>query len=455
MDTERESESSSNENNHKQTSGNASERYSDDPALWKDIDDDFRLHLLENSVDQNTKISFANSKRLYEDGTNRSLKKEHFYRVLTNGETIKRKWMSCSESTGMVYCSVCMLFSDRETHFTNGFNDWKHINRLHEHENSEWHRAASLSASFKTKNARVDRSLLEQIDKEKAYWRAVLKRVVAVVKFLCERGLPFRGENEVFGSSQNGNVMGILELLAQFDDFLADHISRCGNAGRGVPSYLSSTVCKEFVNLMAKEVTTSIANEIKKSKYYSISVDSTPDVTHVDQSTFIIRYVLDDGTIAERFLKFVESGGQHDAESITNHILRTFAEYDLDLNDCRGQSYDSATNLSGRYSGVQARLKALNPLIHYIPCSAHTLNLVGSCAVESCNNSTSFFGFIQNFYNFFSASTKLWAKMKSAIQGKKVKSLSNTRWSARSDATSALKENFVELKAIATRFYVR
>ena len=206
---------------------------------------------------------------------------------------------------------------------------------------------------------------------------------------------------------------------------------------------------------MAKEVTTSIANEIKKSKYYSISVDSTPDVTHVDQLIFIIRYVLDDGTIAERFLKFVESGGQHDAESITNHILRTLTEYDLGLNDCRGQSYDNATNLSGRYSGVQARLKVLNPLIHYIPCSAHSLNLVGSCAVESCNNSTSFFGFIQNFCNFFSASTKRWAKMKSAIQGKKVKSLSNTRWSARSDATSALKENFVELKAIATRLYVR
>ena len=50
------------------------------------------------------------------------------------------------------------------------------------------------AASFKTKNARVDHSLLVQI-KEKVYWRAVLKRVVAVVKFLCERGLPLRGGN--------------------------------------------------------------------------------------------------------------------------------------------------------------------------------------------------------------------------------------------------------------------
>ena len=42
--------------------------------------------------------------------------------------------------------------------------------------------------------------------------------------------------------------------------------------------------------------------------------------------------------------------------------------------------------------------------------------------------------------------------MKSAIQGKKVKSLSNTRWSARSDAISALKENFVELRQLLQDF---
>ena len=35
---------------------------------------------------------------------------------------------------------------------------------------------------------------------------------------------------------------------------------------------------------------------------------------------------------------------------------------------------------------MQARPKALNRLIHYIPCFAHSLNLIGSCAAESCIN---------------------------------------------------------------------
>ena len=94
--------------------------------------------------------------------------------------------------------------------------------------------------------------------------------------------------------------------------------------------------------------------------------------------TFIIRYVKDDGTIVERFLKLMDSNGQHDAESIINHILRTLTEYDINLDNCRGQSYDNASNLSGKYTGVQVRPKALNPLIHCIPCSVHSLNLIGS-----------------------------------------------------------------------------
>ena len=100
---------------------------------------------------------------------------------------------------------------------------------------------------------------------------------------------------------------------------------------------------------------------------------------------------------------------------------------------------------------MQARLKALNPLVHCIPCSAHSLNLIGLCAAESCVNAVSVFGF-QNFYKFFSASTKRWAKMKSAIKGKTVKYLSNTRWSAKSDATTAFKKNFVELRQLLQNF---
>ena len=35
----------------------------------------------------------------------------------------------------------------------------------------------------------------------------------------------------------------------------------------------------------------------------------------------------------ESFLKFIDCNGQHDAESIANHIIRTPAEYDINLDN--------------------------------------------------------------------------------------------------------------------------
>ena len=68
--------------------------------------------------------------------------------------------------------------------------------------------------------------LEEQINEEYSYWEHVLRRAVAVICTIAERGLAFRGTNENFGSLQNGNYLGLLELVSQFDPFLASHIAK-------------------------------------------------------------------------------------------------------------------------------------------------------------------------------------------------------------------------------------
>ena len=82
--------------------------------------------------------------------------------------------------------------------------------------------------------------IAKQLENEQQYWIELLKRIVAVVTFLAERGHPFRSHTELFGQNDNGNYLGLLELLSQFDPFLAEHIRRYGNKGRGQVSHLSS-----------------------------------------------------------------------------------------------------------------------------------------------------------------------------------------------------------------------
>ena len=52
--------------------------------------------------------------------------------------------------------------------------------------------------------------------------------------------------------------------------------------------YLSWESQNEFINLCANKVLHEILSEIKKSAYYVLIVDGTPDVSHTEQLTFII-----------------------------------------------------------------------------------------------------------------------------------------------------------------------
>lgn len=121
-------------------------------------------------------------------------------------------------------------------------------------------------------------------------------------------------------------------------------------------------------------------------------------------------------------------------------LMEMLIKFGIDLQDCRGQSYDNASNMAGMYSGLQARIKSKNNLAIYVPCGAHSLNLIGACAAESCLEATKLFFFVQSIYNFFAASTTRWEilKRRLSVKCKVPKTLSNTRWSARAESVNAL-----------------
>ena len=356
---------------------------------------------------------------------------------------MRRKWLIYSESTGLVFWYVSKLFSSCQVSLTIGLNDWKNIQRLSEHEGSTSHKECiSALCVFGRQTERLDKSLAAQIEDEQDYWRNVLPRVVSVVKFLASRGLPFRGRDEKIRSNYNGNFLGIIELLAQYDAFLADHLHMFGNAGGDTSSYLSSGIFNEFLQLMARHVWSTIVAEVSSAKYYSIIVDSTPDITHLDHLVFVVRYVNKTKVPVERFLKFIVME-EHDAERLTNNVINILKDLKISIHNRRGQSYN-ASNMAGKNSGVEARIKNLNPLAHFVPCSAHSLNLVGSCAAECCVNAISFFRFVQNLYNFFAVSTHWWKLLTNSLGQESVllKTLSITRWSPRWEAVRALRTSY-------------
>ena len=122
-------------------------------------------------------------------------------------------------------------------------------------------------------------------------------------------------------------------------------------------------------------------------------------------------------------------------------------KFGIPVADCRGQGYDSVSNMRGSTKGVQARLLEINPKAAYMPCASHRLNLVIADGAKSSVVAISFFGYLQRIYNIFSASTKRWDILKKHAINITVKSLPDTRWEAKCDAVKAVRYQTAEVVA--------
>ena len=150
---------------------------------------------------------------------------------------------------------------------------------------------------------------------------------------------------------------------------------------------------------MEQHVRQEIVNRIHGGKYFGYTLDSTSDQTHVDQLAVVVQYLEGENPV-ERFLDFLDNIG-HGAQDIFNNFMAYLEKNSIDIADCRGQSYDNGSAFTGKSTGVQARVLAINPQALFVPCTGHSLALVGSAATECCTPALHFFIDMQALYNFF------------------------------------------------------
>ena len=124
-----------------------------------------------------------------------------------------------------------------------------------------------------------------------------------------------------------------MELISEFDPFLAENIGKFCQCGSGHKNYLSSTIYEEIIQIMADKIRQKIIDEIKTVKYYSIIVDGSPDISHVDQLSFVIRYVQENGVPIERFLQFLPNTG-HKAIELFDSVTKLLNSYGLEIENC-------------------------------------------------------------------------------------------------------------------------
>ena len=122
--------------------------------------------------------------------------------------------------------------------------------------------------------------------------------------------------------------------------------------------------------------------EVKETTFFfSVLADEATDVSNREQMPLVLKFVDKERNIREDFIMFILCENGVSGEVTADTIVSEIRNLSLNMNNSRDQGYDGAGNMAGKYQGAAAHIQRQYPLVTYVHCGSHRLNL---CIVSSC-----------------------------------------------------------------------
>ncbi|XBI78206.1 hypothetical protein VPH35_087937 [Triticum aestivum] len=236
-----------------------------DPRNWDGLDPK-KIDILLQKGPKREDIEYGPYDKL-----SRRFSASSFSRILSNGEEFDREWLVYNSGVDKAFCFCCKLLK-------RGHVRGQLANEGLKHESSREH-ITNMTAWYDfhvrmQKNQTIDKVAQRELEKEKEHWRKVLLRILLIVKFLARHNIAFRG--------------------TKIASFIKEHVDRITN---------------EKIRDHATAIRSRIIEKVKEAKYFLVILDCTPDASHREQMSLIIRYVDTSSAsvcIEESFLGFLE-----------------------------------------------------------------------------------------------------------------------------------------------------
>ena len=278
---------------------------------------------------------------------------------------------------------------------------------------------------------------ISKLEAEKKENQKVVEVIIDVIRHISLQNEAFRGHDEKPTSENQGKFQEEIMFLVKYHAPLKKWLdSRPENV-----SWLSHDIQNEMIDLLSQNVIETMKEQILESKYYSVECD---DVTSHKKSymSFIVRYVYQN-VIQERVVG-LKNVLNLKGKSLADIIIEKLGVLQIPLQNMIGKGFDGASNMSGKDNGVQQHLsESWATLSLYFHCFAHCLNLVLGKTAETLQLVKDVFDTIGSIYRVMEGSPQRtavfekWLKEFSRNEGRRaLRSLSDTRWTARVDNLS-------------------
>ncbi|XP_075524090.1 uncharacterized protein LOC142556515 [Primulina tabacum] len=272
-------------------------------------------------------------------------------------------WLEYSPVKDKAFCFPCFIFNKpsgclKQTAFTVvGFYNWK--------------KARSGKTCFS--NVILGKIMYLHI----IVW---LKKHFGCLRF---RGVPFRGHDESSNSSNRGNFLEFLDVVALYNDELSCAIHKAPKNAK----YTCHDIQKQIHHMFSVRVKNVIREEIADIKYC---------------------IVIDEAVMSQKENKYTT------ALKLKNAIYSYLSHYNLDVQNIRGQGYDGASNMRGEFNGLQALILKDCKSAYYVHCFAHRLQLALVTAGKNITPIHQFFDKLTFIVNMVGASCKCYDELKEA-----------------------------------------
>ena len=171
------------------------------------------------------------------------------------------------------------------------------------------------------------------------------------------------------GNENNDNFTQLIMLIGRKDESIIAHLDRSlGN------KYTHHDMQNELLNIISRHVLLSKLETIRKNIFFTIMTDDYTDITNKEQFSFCIRTVDDNLEVKEDFLGFYELENIKIVRAV-NAIKDILLRFNFSLQHCRGQTYDGASNIMGKKSGVATKLLVAQHKTLFTHCQGHSVSL--------------------------------------------------------------------------------
>ncbi|KAK0153294.1 Zinc finger MYM-type protein 1 [Merluccius polli] len=372
---------------------------------------------------------------------------ESFSRSFKSAWFEKWKWLHYVKDINKALCYTCCSVVERKliqeekmradaVFIRGGFSNWrKATEKFRDHEKSSFHLEA-VNKIAALKNTPISALLSDVVAREQNTARVVLQEASKSVRYLARQGLPLRGHDHRDG---------------HFWRMMIDRTESLPEARQWMlrrDNWLSDNIQNELIEQLAHAVQRKLVNGAMVSHYFGLTADGTTDISSSEQFSCHVHYVDSDLCHQSVFLGFYNAPDSK-ADTLFRCITDMFLRLHLPIEKLQGYCFDGASNMSGRFTGVRARLAEICPGSLFVHCCNHSLDLALQEVARDVTLIADIFNFVQSASNLIRES----AKRKSLYQSlfpdgeavSNIAALCPTRWCVRTRAISRLLQGYVPL----------